>query len=354
MKSASSGMQAHIASETLTLATLWRIARQDGAVFAFTDHDQDIVYGGETYVAALGYGRSAIASGSELAVDETEVLGLLNSASIDAAALRAGVWDHAEVRIFLVNWANLGHGEIKLRRGRLGEVIARDDGSFRAELRGLAQPLQSTVGSLYQAECRADLGDARCRVPLRPPVRQDGTGYAAGAFVRVDVLDVGLATTYDEGGAIWECTTPGTSAGSNPGGWTLVPGATVADGTVVWTCRSAWTRPATIEFPNSSVDLLLADDGIGAFVDPYFEGGVAVWETGANAGVAREVIGWNQGGRVLSLLAPPPFAPAVGDILRIQPGCDKRWATCRDRFANHLNFRGEPLVPGANAILETP
>jgi uncharacterized phage protein (TIGR02218 family) len=101
-----------------------------------------------------------------------------------------------------------------------------------------------------------------------------------------------------------------------------------------------------------AVTLTLTNDAIGAYPDGWFEGGVAIWETGPNAGVAREVIGWAQATRTLTLLAPPPVAAAPADILRIQPGCDKRWATCRDRFANQLNFRGEPLVPGANALLE--
>jgi hypothetical protein len=32
-------------------------------------------------------------------------------------------------------------------------------------------------------------------------------------------------------------------------------------------------------------------------------------------------------------------------------GCDKRLDTCIDRFANLLNFRGEPYVPGADLLL---
>jgi uncharacterized phage protein (TIGR02218 family) len=285
MKSASAGLIAHIEGEAATLATLWRVVRLDGQVFTFTDHDQPIVYGGETYSAALGYQRAAIASGADLAVDETELLGLLDSASISEAELRAGLWDHAAVRIFVVNWADLGQGEIKLRRGRLGEVIIRDDGSFRAELRGLAQPLQQTVGGVYQAECRADLGDARCKIDL---------DYGAG-----------------------------------------------------------WTQQAAITTVTDSVTLIMAA-GLAGFADGWFDGGVVIWQSGSNSGVAREVIGWTQGSRMLSLLAPPPFAPAPADVLRIQPGCDKRWATCRDKFSNRLNFRGEPLVPGANALLETP
>jgi uncharacterized phage protein (TIGR02218 family) len=285
MKSVSAGLATHLASESTTLATLWRVVRRDGTVFTFTDHNRDIVYGGETYVAALGYQRAAISGGADLAVDETELLGLVNSGSIVESDLRAGLWDGAEVRIFAVNWADLAQGELKLRRGTLGEVVLDDRGLFRAELRGLAQPLQVMVGQIYQAECRADLGDARCQINL-----------AFGA------------------------------------GWTLQQGIlTVTD----------------------SVTLIM-DTGLSSVVDGWFDGGVAIWQTGDNAGVVREVIGWVQSSRTLSLLAPPPFAPAPGDVLNIQPGCDKRWATCRDKFSNRFNFRGEPLVPGANALLGTP
>lgn len=353
MKSVSGAFATHLAGEALTLATMWRVVRRDGEVFTFTDHDRDIVYGGETYLAALGYQRAAISSGADLAVDETEVLGLLDSASISESELRAGVWDHAEVRIFQVNWADLTQGELKLRRGTLGEVIMRDDGSFRAELRGLAQPLQSTIGGYYQAECRADLGDARCKIPLRPALRQGSTAYAVGAFVRVATAAVPNGTIYDEEGAIYECTTAGISAGSAPS-FNLGAGLTTNDGSVVWTCRTAWTRPATIATVADSVSLILADDGIGSHADAWFDGGVAIWETGENAGVAREVLSWTQASRTLGLLAPLPVLPQAGDVLRIQPGCDKRFATCRDRFGNRLNFRGEPTVPGANALLETP
>jgi uncharacterized phage protein (TIGR02218 family) len=41
---------------------------------------------------------------------------------------------------------------------------------------------------------------------------------------------------------------------------------------------------------------------------------------------------------------PEPIA--VGDTFTVTAGCDKRFATCRDRFDNVLNFRGYPHIPG--------
>jgi hypothetical protein len=63
---------------------------------------------------------------------------------------------------------------------------------------------------------------------LKGAAWQASTAYALGDFV---VPTAGL-----ENGFRYECTTAGTSAGSAPT-WPTVEGATVSDGTVIWTCR---------------------------------------------------------------------------------------------------------------------
>jgi uncharacterized phage protein (TIGR02218 family) len=45
---------------------------------------------------------------------------------------------------------------------------------------------------------------------------------------------------------------------------------------------------------------------------------------------------------------------AVGDSFAITAGCDKSFATCRDRFANIVNFRGFPQIPGNDFIVSYP
>ena len=352
MKFASSGLATHLGERLTTLATCWRVERRDGTVFGFTDHDQDIEFESLTYRARTGYRRAAIASRGDLSVDDTDVEGILDAAEIDAASLRAGLWDGAEVRIFLVNWADLAQGALRLRKGRLGEVIARDDGTFRAELRGLAQALNVTVGELYTPECRADLGDARCRVPIRAPFRQNSTAYALGAFVRVET-DALATGSYREEERIYECTTAGTSDSTPPTFDTTI-GNTTTDGSVVWTARLAWTLPATAESAPDLTTVVIQNTGTApAQPDGWFEHGVAIFETGLNAGVARDVLAWTQATRTLALFLPLPFPAVAGDVLRVQPGCDKRLATCRDKFANRLNFRGEPHIPGDKGVLET-
>jgi hypothetical protein len=354
MKSVSPGLAAHLAGAVTTLATCWRVQRADGAVYGFTDHDRDLLVDGLTYASSSGYARAAIASRADLSVDDTEIAGILNSSLITEADLRAGLWDGAEVRIFLVNWADLSQGVLRLRRGRIGEVIAGDDGGFRAELRGLAQALQQQVGEMYSAECRADLGDARCKVPLRPPLAARSTAYALGDVVRVQTNPVFLGTMREQG-RFYACTVAGVTAPTAPTFNATPLGATTTDGSVTWTVRQAWTFGGRVQ-ASSDPATIQAESlfGINTLADGWFEGGVLTMETGANAGVARDVLSWAQATRTAGLFLPMPFPIAAGDVFRLQPGCDKRLATCRQKFANRLNFRGEPHVPGGRAMVETP
>jgi uncharacterized phage protein (TIGR02218 family) len=46
-----------------------------------------------------------------------------------------------------------------------------------------------------------------------------------------------------------------------------------------------------------------------------------------------------------------PEAISVGDTFVVTAGCDKRFATCRDRFSNTVNFRGFPHIPGNDFVI---
>lgn len=96
--------------------------------------------------------------------------------------------------------------------------------------------------------------------------------------------------------------------------------------------------------PGSGVEV----EGLGAFEAGLFDGGRLVWLSGGNAGSEAHVRRHSRfGERVwVDLWLTPPFPVQAGDGLAIEAGCDKTLATCRDRFANLLNFRGFPHMPG--------
>lgn len=137
MKAATSELVAHLAGELTTLATCWKITRRDDVVLGFTDHIRNLEIDGVTYQAASGYTRTAIRSTADLAVDNLDVESVFSNDGITEIDMRAGKYDFAEIRMFLVNYQDLGQGILKLRRGWLGEVSIRD-GMYVAELRGMA------------------------------------------------------------------------------------------------------------------------------------------------------------------------------------------------------------------------
>lgn len=165
MQTLPTAFAAHLAQEVTTLATCWNIKGKDGVTLYFTDHDRDLIVDGYTYCAADSMSPSAVSSQVGLAVDNLEFTGMLSATSITESDLLAGKYDHAEITIFLVNYADPAMGKLKLKTGWLGEVTLQG-GQFTAEMRGLSAQLQQVIGDVYTSSCRAALGDARCGVNL--------------------------------------------------------------------------------------------------------------------------------------------------------------------------------------------
>jgi uncharacterized phage protein (TIGR02218 family) len=87
----------------------------------------------------------------------------------------------------------------------------------------------------------------------------------------------------------------------------------------------------------------------------FFDGGVLIFTSGANAGRRREALRHVRGDDDrIELWQAMSEAIAPGDAFTISAGCDKRFATCRDRFDNIANFRGFPHMPGNDFALSYP
>lgn len=173
-------MKDHLASQVTTICTCWKVTRLDGKVFGFTDHDVDLTIDGLLYNASSGFFRSAITNTATTAADNLEVKGFLDDEQITEEELRNGAFDFATVEIFAVNWMDLSQGIVKLRYGIFGETTQTPIGLFTVELRGLTQLFSQTVGEIFTAACRADLGDSRCKIALIPDERVGNKKYEVG------------------------------------------------------------------------------------------------------------------------------------------------------------------------------
>lgn len=157
----------HAGLGVTTLCRAWHVQRRDGESFGFTDHDGDISFDAMVFKASSGMTARAFQQSTGLSVDNSETLGALSDLAVDEADLIAGRFDNAEVRSWLVNWADTSQRLLQFR-GSFGE-ITRVGGSFKAELRGLTDILNQPVGRIFQRNCSAVLGDERCGFVLTQP-----------------------------------------------------------------------------------------------------------------------------------------------------------------------------------------
>lgn len=105
--------------------------------------------------------------------------------------------------------------------------------------------------------------------------------------------------------------------------------------------------PGTIIASTGDTEFLVSGLSADSAAGLYARGSI-VWTSGANLGQVQEVRIHQD--NILGLWRPPLYAVTAGDEFDITPGCDKSFATCRDRFANTDAFRGFPAVVGDDAF----
>lgn len=160
-------LQSHLESGATTICRAWKLVRRDAVTLGFTDHDCDLTLDGTVFAARTGLSARALQQATGLSVDNSEAMGALSDAAVREEDIVAGRFDDAAVTAYLVNWQD-PRDHVVLFHGTIGE-ISRENGAFRAELRGLTERLNLTQGRVYQPGCSACLGDERCGLDLDVP-----------------------------------------------------------------------------------------------------------------------------------------------------------------------------------------
>jgi len=95
------------------------------------------------------------------------------------------------------------------------------------------------------------------------------------------------------------------------------------------------------------------DVALGGFAGDWFTGGKLTFTSGANSGATRAIKSDSATAATHTLeIWTPMAAPlSVGDAFTLVAGCDKSFATCRSKFANSVNFRGFPHMPGNDVVM---
>lgn len=268
-----------------------RIKRRDGKILRATNHDSDVV------VTATGYAGTyrAIAALETSAVQQRASLAVDSVDLTGVLALNTGI-SAADIANGVYDQCRITIFETDWANpatvSELGYGVAGQ--KTRSEEGRLTLEMR-TIGQLLSQNV-GDVYSTRCRATL-------GSGAEAPILRRCGLASL-ASFTFDE---------------------------TV---TAVVTARSVF-----------AVNALTQDAG-------YFSKGTVEFLDGANAGAVREIRLHDSGG-ILYLYDPVPFDIEIGDEVRVIAGCDKRFETCRDKFNNAANFRGEPYIPGPNYVLRT-
>jgi uncharacterized phage protein (TIGR02218 family) len=282
MRAISSALQEKLDAAASTFCACWRVARRDGVVQGFTDHDLDIDFGGVTYRAGEALTPTQIENAVGLGAGTGEAEGALQSDGVTALDLQNGAYDGATVEIWLVDWA-APDDRLLLDIATIGEV-RRGEFAFSAELRSGAHYFDQQRGRVYQRNCAADLGDARCGFNVSTP----------GFFTQ---------------------------------------------GQIVSATRETLT--ATL---------------FDSFEADFFTLGTMTFTSGANSGARFSVKTHRQDSAQATLLlgSPPAAGVAAGDAFTLVAGCDKSPESCQNKFANIVNFRGFPHMPGNDRVIAYP
>jgi len=173
----STALAAHLAGAGTTTCHLLKITPVVSGVAAFglTSAQADVVYddgtGSLTYRSAFGYTPFDIISKPDLSIDTNQAEGLIAQYPMDgvtSAGIASGNYDGAAFVQYLVNYQDLTMGHVILNSGYVGQVTQTDELSCQIELRSLTQALkQNNIIELTSITCRAQFGDARCKMPLR-------------------------------------------------------------------------------------------------------------------------------------------------------------------------------------------
>lgn len=271
----------------------------------FTSNSRDITlsWHSMTFKSAVGINPSSVAHSLSEAT-QMEVTGIYQDTIFKRDDVIAGKWDYADIEVFSACWDNPSLGELVHFKGNLGEF---KDYSiyFTAEGRGLLSRLSQDTTIVSSRSCRVnEFRDATC-------------GHTAST-VTID------SVTYD---IVYTNIAPNLAVSNNP--------MKIAVNKSYWTGQS----PAKPLPPNG-----------------FFINGVIECTTGKNAGVRREIL-LNQAsaGTVINFKfkRPFPYNYLSTDRFTITAGCNRTVEDCR-KYGNIINFRGEPYVPGIEAMNRIP
>jgi uncharacterized phage protein (TIGR02218 family) len=350
-----------------TLAHCIRIIRSGEADILVTDHDRRITFDGRTYSPTLFGDLSADRREGGLRSGNQEARGPIDGTTIVLPDLIANRYRGAEVEMAVIDWTR--PWVVFARHRKWIRKVVWTGSQWVATIEGrtqqLSRPTAGRFGGTFSTFCPYTLGDTYCRKDISDWTQwglfgTNGTSTSAG----YDTLtDSGASWTVNQW-AGFQLFTYGGATGSGQQieilsntattiklvrSWDVQPG-------VVGYVIGKGPEVATVIDDRREVEFDVPDFYFGPLiaVDGAYRDGSIQWTTGDNIGTISNIVRYVGATRRCELLLPTPFPIQAGDRGVVTIGCDGLLSTCRDKFANVLNFGGDAYAPSAQAIIEPP
>lgn len=166
MRQVSAQLIAAINAGSTKLCHIYTFERKDATTFRFTDLDHDLIIGGFFWLANHSVNISNVSSAANDGIQSADLKVLFEDSNISEIDLVRHKWDGAEVEIAICDYTHPEWGRIILLTGKLGSIEITNKRYGNIEVRGMLSRSDQRIGEYYSAMCRADLGDARCKVIL--------------------------------------------------------------------------------------------------------------------------------------------------------------------------------------------
>lgn len=284
-------LQAKLTAGSTNLCHLLTITRKDGEIFRYTDLDIDLVVDGQTYESSDSFAVTAITSSASNGIQSTNCNIIFSVDGFTEAETAQGAYDSAHAEFAAIDYIHPEWGKMILLTGRMAAINATNRKIGQFEMNGLLSIGDAKIGEVYSPECRANLGDARCKIDTS---LFNQTGH-------VNHIDIPANFRSSIFRVIFDAVDP----------------------------INGLFNQGIISFTSGNNNGLTVEVQAQFHADALFYGALT---------------------HDIFVAVPLPKPVQVGDTFRIVNGCDKRPITCLTKFNNIVNFRGEPFVPGSDYI----
>lgn len=303
----SSAFGTYLQNPSVELCGLLRVQRKDGTIKTLTDWDKEVVFGSETYLPNPGIRLTNVQTSSGLSVDSLSLSGFYDDNGFTRSDLLAGLYEGATFVLYTVRPTSVDTHYAIDRSGSLGKTKMLDS-QFEIEVLGLIEHLQYELGEFVSPQCRANLGDERCKVNLQ-------YFLAVGVTLTITSNNFFTAELHDVA-----------SGSPHEGTWSVAGSDWFTFGVLTFDSQAdsnqTFTNPTTGNQRNHGISFTVQKYDVDDSGDPTFR-----------------------------LSKNAPFVIDSGDLFYVYAGCDWNRSTCNGKFDNAINFQGEPDVPGEDKVI---